>query len=439
MTVDPLSLSAWPGGQDNYHGPSHAVFQVGGELPGRLVEAINVDIDDAGRVRPRAGHTGRFSPFVGQIRAAYGCPAGLWVQQDTGFILIDPSNWSFTIPFPPITVEGIAKFLSHAGQIWWTDGLTCGRIEDCTPKTWGAAPAPPPTLTATGGNLPPGRYLVACTYTDANDVEHGAQKAALITLTRTGGISVDISSPATEAVTVNVYMSSTNQKGLFWAKEVAVAGLPTTVSNLSEEVRQSVRPCRGLGCRGPIPGDGLFSYLGMIFIYRDNLLFRSNGVFHHLFYVRQHVTAFPNNILGGVGLKDGFWITTAYGAWFVTGTYDAEADAFAWNPIKKDQRKYAARGKLADGTWFPTLETSEQIALFVSEDGLMAGLTTGQIVPLTPDQMVLDVANQTASIVLRKVVIDGQTIRQCLFTLYDPRSATTNDGLLSSASTLLSG
>jgi len=160
--------------------------------------------------------------------------------------------------------------------------------------------------------------------------------------------------------------------------------------------------------RGPIPADGIFSYMGYLFLYVDNVLYRNNGLSPHLFYPRQYVRVYPEPILGGVGLEGGFWVVTAWGTWFVSGDRPEN-----WRDIKKDTRKYAKGGIAVSGRLFPSLQVDALIALFVSEDGLMAGLPDGRMVALTQDRLPLDVTDKRADIVVRET----GGFRQVLFSL----------------------
>jgi hypothetical protein len=107
-------------------------------------------------------------------------------------------------------------------------------------------------------------------------------------------------------------------------------------------------------------------------------------------------------------LDTGFWTLTANGAFWTEGKTPE-----SWETWQRSSLKFSAGALVISGEKIPKLQTSKNIALFVSNRGLVAGLTDGTMVQLTPDQTTLDVAGKSSSIVYR---ISGD-LRQILFTL----------------------
>lgn len=407
MTIEITPLSPWLLGQDTFHTEEHEVFQVGKEAPPRLTAVINADLDDSGKPYQRAGLTSRLDTTAGLAVTNFG--SYIYVQDEGTIKKLDPSDWSETSPVTGLTADAVVRFQQHAGQLWWTNGEVCGAITSAGVAThWGMTVPATPTLGTTAGDLPAGRYLVACTLEDANGAESGCGKAALITLAdATKDITVDVSSPDSNATHVNIYATSANQGGLFWCKQVTVGSLPTTLSTISV----STRPLLTQHMRGPIPADGIFSYMGFLLLFRDQVLFRNNGLSPHTFYVREHVRAYPDNIVAGAGLETGFWLMTDGGAWWISGESPA-----TWSDIRKDSRQYAGGSLVIHGGLIPALETQALVALFLSEHGLMVGLPTGQLVALTQDRLHLSVQGYHASFAVRQL---STGVRQILFALND--------------------
>lgn len=379
----PVQIGSWPEGQDTFHRETHGVFQPNDNGVCRLAAAVDVDLDDEGWARRRSGLIKRVNAVAGKT-AFYG--AGLLLIQDGGTIKrIDPNGWN-----PTVVVSGLSgarmSFYEHAGQVWWTDGSDVGVISSSgVGSNWGLSVPASPVLGTIGGTLSAGRYQVVCSAVDANGAESGSRVVSLITLSASGGISVSIPGVLdSNAVSVNVYASGADQTKLFWQKNVPVGSMPTTLTT----VRISTRPLRTQFRQGPIAGDGIFSYMGWLLIWRGAELFRSSGLSLHLFSPLEAETL-PDLVLGAVGLESGFWRVTSRGAWWTAGT-----DPTSWKTTKMDNIAYSAGGSKVSGTLFPNLNTLAQIALFVSEHGFMAGLPTGQMVRLTPDQLPLNVSDK---------------------------------------------
>lgn len=398
LVEKPVNLSFFKEGLDEFHEQTHPVFQAESEKTPRLVSAINVDIDDAGRIFTRQGLNERLS-FT-NVKNIYSA-LGLLLVQDGGTIYnVLLSNNTKQEIVTGLNSSNIVEFTELGGWIWWTNGEVCGRINSSAVNfNWGLSVPDSPVLGSTAGSLSSGRYLVIITYEDAEGNESGASSASLITLLDDKDITVDILSADSNATHANIYVSGPNQETVFWVARIAIDAFPYTVS----DVRVSTRPLRTQFMQGPIPGDGLFSYKSFLMIFKDNVIFRNNGQNPHLFFPNEHIIQLPSNIITGVGLANGFWILTeSHGAWWFTG------QAGEWRSIKKDNRNYAKGSLVIPGSEIPALESplsssdSEETALFISEDGLMAGMSSGKLSPLIDDRLTLLVTGKRAHITTHK-------------------------------------
>lgn len=399
----PKRISPWLGGIDNFHSANHSVFQVEGNKAIRLRAAENINIDNTGRAFRRLGLTSWNTISTAGLNVFSG--AGMLLLQDGGSILRVTGINTASSLVTGLSSSARIHFHEHAGQIYWTNGVVTGRIlSDGTAKNWGCSTAPAPTLGTTTGDLRAGKYLVAATFLDSSGIEHSADQAAVITVDGTKDITVALSAVDSNAAYVRIYASRTNGQALFWCKTVAANALPTTITS----VDVSEEPLRTQFFSPPIPGDGLFSYRGMMMIYADQYIFPSYGANTHLYEISDIIEARPGNVIGGVGLNTGFWTTTANGAFWTQGATPDE-----WQTWQRDSRAYASGGTTVPGYFFPMLETSESVALFASEDGLMAGMPNGQLLPMTYERLRLDVDGKRADFSIG--VANG--LRQLIFTL----------------------
>lgn len=395
MKLREPTIGPWMKGMDSYHSstPSNKVYTGGRDLPPSLLSAVNVDIDNYGCVRRRKGivDKGTLTNAVNIYKALQSGRVLLQDGDSINLVTVDGSNnYTISTLYSGLGSSDFVDFYELGFNIYYTNGTVCGKINSSSAHShWGMTVPPAPVLSDTSGSLAAGRYLVACNLLDSDGEESGTSENALIELASTGAITVDLSSVDSNAVSVKIYASNTNQPELNWCKTVAVGSLPTTLS----DVEVSTIPPYTKDLRNPIPSDGIFSYMSWLLLYRDKVLFRSSGTSHHLFRTGKHVRVFPSDILGGGGTKGGFWITTAQGAWFTSGD-----DPKKWAPLKKDTRAYAAGQLVVDGSIIPELQTNELIVLFVSENGLMAGLPNGVMVGLTESRLSLDVSGKRAYI-----------------------------------------
>lgn len=384
---DPVQIGPWPLGQDTFHeDPSHAVFQSGGEVPARLISASNVDLTDEGWAALRPGLVERVTATAG-LNGFSG--AGLMLLQDGGVIKkIDPSDWSESSLVTGLGGDRV-EFLEHAGQVWWTDGTTTGRITaDGTAHNWGCSAAPAPTLGTTSGSLRAARYFVAAYFVDTDGIEHAAGRAAGIVTTGSSAITATLSSVDANAVSVRFFVTRPNGKVLYFAKEVAVGSLPATIN----DTKVSEESIKNQFLSPPIAGDGLFSFRGQIIIFDGQFLYPSFGANCHLFEIADVVEGRPSNVLAGAGLSTGFWTVCERGSFWTVGDMPE-----SWQTWKRDDRRYAAGSLVLAGSQIPELQIDEPVALFISEDGLMAGIPDGRLIGLTQERMRLGVADKRAS------------------------------------------
>ena len=372
--------------------------------PRRCISAVNADLDDLGRPRWRSGTTQRVAATSG---LGVFCGLGMAFFQDEGTIkrITDFDTWTTESTVTGLNSSAVIIFHVHNNRILWDNGIETGQIDSSgTASSWGLATAPTPTLGTDTGTLAAGTYLVSSTFEDAAGVEHAAGPSAEITLSSIAAITFDLSSVDANAVNVKIYASKPNGEDLCWCKTVAVGSLPTTITDAS--VDDTLIPHQHIS--PPIPGDGIFSYGGLVIMFEGRYLRPSYGEAIHLFEIDQTEEDRPSDILAGGGLKDGFWTICEDGAFWTVGGLPEE-----WDTKRKDSRKYAKGAMVLPGSLLPALKTTENVALFVSEDGLMVGMPDGSLIPWTDDKHRLDVEDKTASIVFFR----NTNFNQILFTL----------------------
>lgn len=403
-----LPLNAFVEGMDSLHAEYEDVFQPvitgnGYTNPRRCRAAINVDFDNDGRWQLRAGTTQRVAATSG---LGVFSALGLLLFQDQGTIKKVASDYTATNVITGLDSSALIYFHEHAGAIWWTNGIEVGKITAAgTATNWGLTLPSIPTLGTTSGALPAGRYHVTALCEDANGVEHGAPKSAVVTLSAVGGITVDIASVDVDTTNIRFFMTAPNGRTLYYAGEAAPGALPVQITTGVS----TVEALRNQFYSAPPAGDGLFSFGDYIIIYKDEYLYPSFGAAVHLYEEKRMLEGRPGSVIGGVGLDEGFWTICARGAFWTAG-----AEPTQWKTRQRDSRRYAARGIELPGYLIPKLGVSEPIALFVSEDGLMAGLPDGSLRPMSADKHRLDVVDKTAAIAYTQ----NTSFNQIVFTLY---------------------
>lgn len=407
MQLDPISVGPWLEGQDTFHTDlTHAVFQPG-ESGARLSALTNLDLTDEGTARLRAGLTSRVAATTG-LNTFSG--AGLLLLQDAGVIKsVNTTDWTTSSVVTGLNASARVDFHEHDNQIWWTNGLVNGRIlADESTEGWGIAVPPTPTLGTTAGDLPAGLYQVAATYLDGAGVESGAGKAASIVLDGTEDITATLT-PDADAVSVRFYATEADVKGeggLFWVKTVAVGSLPATI----DDVKVSRYALKTQHMRGPVAGDGVFSYQEILGTWKDNWIYPSSGMSPHLFRLGHDIIKMPFDVQAVAGTEQGFYAATTKGLFFLVGDTIRNLQR-----VRKDSYGYATGSTVVSGDRIPRLESGDTpVALFVNEFGLVAGLPGGKVVQIPQDQLrISSVTSKRASI----AYCERGDLRQVLFSV----------------------
>lgn len=367
-----VRLGPWPLGVDNVHPADHAVFQAGMDVPARLVAATNLDLDDSGRARRRPG--------VAVVEALDGVsPVGalevsgrVFVQGSDG-VLLEVSGGVAAARLSGLVAR--ATLCAHAGLIYGSDGTTHFELDGTTARTWGL-PVPAITLASTAGTLPAGTYLVQASYSDARGNEGGVSDLASITLTTAGAINValSVSASTTGATHLNVYAGEVSQPETTFVAKVALAALPYKIA----AAVTAADPPKTAAMAGPPAGlVGLVSHRAYLMAWRDNVLFRSEPQEPHLF---DPEAFFPleRTVRAAESVAGGLWVATSGGICWIAGESPEN-----WVPVWKSRDASAAGSMLIRGSLIPKLQTSDLVALFATEAGLVAGLPGGSLAHLT--------------------------------------------------------
>jgi len=411
----PIQLGPWPKGVDNIHPAKDSVFQNPGrnEPPARLKEAVNVDLSAAGWP----------STTLGELEVC-SLTSVLSAEFHDGFVYVqDAIDETKSVEFKVNPTSGVKTevisdldpgapitFHAHAGQLLWSNGLVKGRIDaNHNVLSWGCAVAPTPTLSAVAGTaLTAGRYLCTTQFVDSSGIEHGAPKAAAITLDGTKALRVALSAIDSSAVSVNIYLSVPNGTEMFYHSSVLVASLPATITTQAP-TRDVVRT---MGLAPPIPTTVLGSFRGYMLLGVENFVFPSLGPNVHLYEIGSQTLGFPAPVITVLGLQTGFWVLTASAAYWVTGGDSPET----WTTPDSATMAFAQGGSVITGNYVTGLQLpQQQVAAFLSEFGPAFGTDDGIIIIPTRESYRVDVEGKRVKIVPRALIKAGQTINQLVY------------------------
>lgn len=384
------SISTWDGGIDKISAIDSKPFQLPNpDSPFEdrskqfLRSALNVTLDNSSKpmMRPGLASLGSTTSCT-----AVHCTHDYTYFQD-GLALNRRSSAGVVTLVATLSSAEAVKFFDYTDGLYYYSSTDLGRIIEGVATNWGCSVCPSPTLGTTTGTLKAGTYQVAVTFIDANGIEHAADESSSVVLTGPGGITVNLPSLDANATHVNVYATKGNNIGLFYVATVAVGSLPYTIASVSVEEylleTQFLSP--------PEDIDALFAYNGAMMSCTGAYIYPSLGANHHVFDKKLAVEARPSNIVGGSGLKGGFWTACEHGAFWTSGD-----DPVDWDTTQVDDFRYAKGSLVIPGYLLGFVKSQRSVALFVSEHGLMVGSDNGSMEAVNHHKIHLDVEGKTA-------------------------------------------
>ena len=306
----PITLSGFPKGMSNLGAPY--------ALPeGACRNAVNVDFDDAGKSRLRQGSTLKY--------AAADCDS-LWSNGTItlfreGGSLKELLRDSAGVYSARTLRTGLSAgyrivFLDVNGEVYWSNGVTNGRIRSGIDGPWGVERPPrQPVLAAqNAGGMFAGQYQVAITYLATDGEEGGTGLAATVTVAAGGGISLSAIPQPSLGATIRVYCSMADGDVLYRHSDYP-AGTGTIVlgafqSDLAIETQ--------LGYPPP-PGTGLELYNGRIYIAQGTVLWPTDPFRYGLYRPHESFFPFTDEIRMHAAVSDALYVATATRTYLLSG------------------------------------------------------------------------------------------------------------------------
>lgn len=361
-----------------------------------LVEADNVDIDNSGQLRRRAGQTLKVAGAIHSLWAAG--DLALYVQDGTMYRL-----------FEDMTAEPLAEGLGSARmsyvlaneRVYHANGEVAAVVDEGRVRTWGIALSDVDVAaSATSGNLDAGVYLFAMTLLRADGQESGTGAAQRIDLAAGAGIAFSWSVPAdTDITDVALYLSQPNGETLLQAAVVDVeAGQYTYTGGVRS------LPLATQWLDAPPVGSVLAAYRGRIYIAAGDVLYATAALSYEHCDLRDYRAFDGSEIRIVAPVEAGLFVGTAQAVYFLAGA------SFADNTLVKKMEFGAVKGSLvqADGGVVTGQDalSGKPVVLFTTTHGVVLGLPDGTLTDLTEDRFAMPATGDGAA-----VLIDGTATR----------------------------
>ena len=353
---------------------------------GSLAQAINVDIDDQGKLHRRRGL---------QLAAAGSFHSVFTSSEDVTFAVLNgdlcrlDGSMHTTVIQAGVGYDKIS-YCQIGERIFAKSRTQALRFSAKGPvMAWGVPLVDSFTLAQTSGIMPLAQYRVAVTYTRSLDgLEVGATVQQILA---SGGIAVT-GIPIIGGYTANVYVSTPNGEVMFLVAE----GVGSSYG-ISMGAQELGVPLRTLDIYPPIGTGPLATQKGRIFIWDGCILWATEP------YQQERVrraTGFrmfesAGTFIGAV--VDGLYIGTETAVWFMGGEFDDASLAIVSSdgaPAQSPQQidlSYVTDGK------------EQGVGLvFMTHAGIYVGMPSGKALNLTGNTFLFPKASEIAALFRRQ-------------------------------------
>lgn len=404
----------WPGGIDNTSKEAKL-------RPGTVRGAENVDFDNDGVPNRRQGYV--------QLEALPGLHS-LWAHPLYPFMLgatpTQLQSWdaglervalvALTAPREPLS------FGFAGGRVYWSNGVDSGLLlADGTPRAWCTeTPRSAPLLAVnTGaGGLEPGTYQVSQTFIDDLGRESACPLPSTITVANGEGIDLSAIAQPTDPDVAYVRIYASRANGAFVE---AVADLPVGVTTFALGVGARGRTCDTVGL-DPMPAGHLVRMGGLRqFVATGRMVRWSPAGYPGLTRTAKAYTLYDEAPVlleqAGQATGAGWYVATSKRTWYMAGPDPAE-----WNKaIAYGHGAIAGSAGVAEGK---DLGVGAQgpVPYWMATNGvLVAGLPSGQVVPVTAPHYRADGAGATRGASALRT--DGNGLNHVIMLLRNARTS----------------
>lgn len=409
--IEPTPFGPFPLGINNIDDPRGANFQLPskpGDSPPALREASNVDLDRQGGLSRRVGRTLLRPLTLGH--SGFATQDAAYYVDGSTLYRFDPEQETDIVVATGLDAYAQVRYAASSGLVFWLNGPQRGAIVGSTPVPWGVEIMDQPTVTVTGGGLPPGRYLVA-TAAVVDGIEGGCREIAQIELSDFGGIGVIPNGVDPRASHVNVYLSDTNGTLLYYHSQTTAG---TTLSDLAP----TLQSYEGVGGYPPPAGHLVAVWGGFLIVAQGSDLYFSEPGNPHRFHLDTDIQLFSSRIAILEPVVDGFYVgLEAGGTYWVTGTEPRSLT------LRQLDDRLVAEGMATriPASRLPWLKSDSDtpVPVWATQSGLAVGMPGGAVQYPQQDAVAMD-TNYSASL----AYVERPGLRQIIASLKNRRADT---------------
>ena len=293
--------------------------------PADLQAAVNIDIDDAGRISRRRGRALRLAGAWHSLWAD-GLGQNCLAVQGSSLLrvrAVGSGAYATDVLRTDLTPGARMAYWGLNGLAYYMNGHQSGVVQEGASRTFGlACPSSQPVAQAIGGGLRAGRYQYAVTFLRRDGQESGTGIAAVIDLPTAGGIrfsGIPVSADPT-VVGRAVYLTAWNGEVLYRA--LMLDNVATTADYRGDGTDLRVQLATQFGEPAPI-GHALAWFRGHMLVAQGPVLWYSHPYRYELFPLGRAFKVLPADITMVAPVEDGVFVS-ADQTYFLSGASPSE-------------------------------------------------------------------------------------------------------------------
>lgn len=343
-----------------------------------MVQAQNVDITDAFKLRLRNGKGSRVATASIQAACATGEGEVLYQVGDTMYLMDNGPVLSRSIK-QRLSVTNFLTCAKVNNDIVWSNGVQRGYIRAGEAFDFIETRENPPAGQF-NGLMPPGDYMYAVTYNDANGFEYSCGAGNSIQITQ-GGIEVELFNLTSDITHANLYLTHANGSILYHAVRLDVrpidGAVPTHIM-YAGNTTDLATPISNQFCDTPPAFSMAGFYKGRMYYAVDNILYASKPFNYHLVDMAVDFVMFPAMIQLMMPAESGIYVVTSTETVFLSGT---DPQDFASNKVLDYGGTKGTGKRIYASTINP--QQAGNVWLWASNRGLIGGFDDGSVSNLT--------------------------------------------------------
>lgn len=351
-----------------------------------LLEAVNVDIDETGKLSRRGGRT----------LAVAGAAHSLWCGGSEAYF-VQGGMLNQLMPDlsvrPIVAVSGTrVAYARLFANTYWTDGRQSGVIRNGRNRQWGVTPPPLFQALPIGGELLAGTYLYTMVYVRENGRESGASPIGLISVGDAGGISFPSLPVSSDPLVTQKRIYLTARDGDTPYLAATLLNSLTTASITGTP--QAILPVRTQGMGAAPRGQIVGLYKGRSYVASGSYLWYSEPFEYELFRLRDGFINLGSTVRTFAPVSDGLFVGSETETWFFQGD-----DPATFKPVHVAPYGTVLGTEREVRNDLVTQDGVQGVAvMWLSQQGICLGTTGGGLQNMTSGRFAIPTATSGASL-----------------------------------------